>query len=245
MFKRVVKRYWSKRSKTYDKAPGHSGYENIWYKILKLVIKYYGRTRGKCLDIGCGTGFMTKILINLGFHVVCLDISLEMLKQAKEKLRNFTYVEFIEADAERLPIRSRSIDLIVSRHIVWTLQDPATAVGEWIRVLKNNGINISFDGTWHSNNILKKFSKILINTLKIVINYKVEIGTTLRYNLVRLFRGENIEVIRKLLRRIKLDYKEVNLTSLRKLLTPGSLYRDYLYYMIIIRKSKRGEKELP
>ena len=39
----------------------------------------------KILEIGCGTGSYTKILLNRGYKVTAIDISGEMLKIAREK----------------------------------------------------------------------------------------------------------------------------------------------------------------
>ena len=37
------------------------------------------------LDMGCGTGFSTEVLINMGFNVVAIDILKDMLNKAYEK----------------------------------------------------------------------------------------------------------------------------------------------------------------
>jgi len=55
-------------------------------------------------------------------------------------------VRFEEADAERLPFASASFDLVISRHLLWTLPHPEAAIDEWIRVLRPRGRLIVVDG---------------------------------------------------------------------------------------------------
>ncbi|NPA99434.1 MAG: methyltransferase domain-containing protein [Crenarchaeota archaeon] len=239
MYKNIARRYWSQRGKTYDSTPGHSSHEGIWRRILTIVIRSYSEVIRRCVDIGCGTGFMTKILQELGPYVVCLDISRDMLMQAKAKLWRISNVDIIEADAENLPIRNGSIDLAVSRHVIWTLQDPVTAIREWLRILKSSGVIVSFDGTWCSNCMFKRTFKVLLNIFRIVTKYNVSLRDSLKYNLLRIFRKDNIEIVRKMLKICNIKYIEIDLTFLKKLLISDKLQRDYSYYMIIIRKSRK------
>ena len=69
------------------------------------------------LDLGCGTGFSSEILIRNGFKVIGIDILLDMLSKVREKKKNFNIykaLELILADLNFLPIKSDSIDHIIS-----------------------------------------------------------------------------------------------------------------------------------
>ncbi len=69
------------------------------------------------LDLGCGTGFSSEILIENGFRVIGIDILNDMLSKAKEKKRNFKEykeLEYLLADINFLPIRFASVDYIIS-----------------------------------------------------------------------------------------------------------------------------------
>lgn len=66
---------------------------------------------GLTLDIGCGTGYHSKILKNNGHRVVSADISFEMVKKAKNN-KNGDY--FMVADIEKLPFKDRTFDNIIS-----------------------------------------------------------------------------------------------------------------------------------
>jgi 18S rRNA (guanine1575-N7)-methyltransferase len=68
------------------------------------------------LDLGCGTGFSSEILINAGFRVIGVDILEDMLSKAnnkKTKLKNHN-LELILADIAHLPFKTISFHYIVS-----------------------------------------------------------------------------------------------------------------------------------
>ncbi len=69
------------------------------------------------LDLGCGTGFSSEILIDSGLKVIGVDLLFDMLIKAKSKishLENGSNLYFILADMKYLPIRSKSINHIIS-----------------------------------------------------------------------------------------------------------------------------------
>jgi 18S rRNA (guanine1575-N7)-methyltransferase len=69
------------------------------------------------LDLGCGTGFSTEILIERGFRVVGVDILLDMLSKVKTKknyMNNQNNLELILADINFIPLRSSSINHAIS-----------------------------------------------------------------------------------------------------------------------------------
>jgi ubiquinone/menaquinone biosynthesis C-methylase UbiE len=64
---------------------------------------------GRLLDIGCGTGAMTRLLARrLDITAVGLDPSDEMLRRAKEE--GEPRCSFVQGRAEELPFDSRSFD---------------------------------------------------------------------------------------------------------------------------------------
>ncbi len=69
------------------------------------------------LDLGCGTGFSSEILIASGLKVIGVDILFDMLIKAKSKiphLENSSNLYLILADMKYLPIRSNSINHMIS-----------------------------------------------------------------------------------------------------------------------------------
>jgi len=67
-----------------------------------------------------------------------------MMQRAIDKARAANLsVGFDVQDAESLTYSSGSFDAVVSRHVLWTLADPARAIREWARVLKPAGLVIT------------------------------------------------------------------------------------------------------
>ncbi|MBY8990159.1 MAG: class I SAM-dependent methyltransferase [Candidatus Lokiarchaeota archaeon] len=69
------------------------------------------------LDLGCGTGFSSEILVENGFRVIGVDILPDMILRARDKKEELVKPKFFElilADINYLPIRSNEIDHIIS-----------------------------------------------------------------------------------------------------------------------------------
>ncbi|TKJ24986.1 MAG: hypothetical protein CEE42_08995 [Promethearchaeota archaeon Loki_b31] len=69
------------------------------------------------VDLGCGSGFSSEILVDSGHRVIGIDILIDMLSKAKTKkknLENKKNLELILADINYLPLRKASINHIIS-----------------------------------------------------------------------------------------------------------------------------------
>lgn len=66
--------------------------------------------KSKVLEIGCGTGIFTNNFYQRGICPIGIDISLDLLKKAKE--RNPRII-FIQADAENLPFKENVFDFVL------------------------------------------------------------------------------------------------------------------------------------
>jgi SAM-dependent methyltransferase len=148
--KKTVADYWDIRSESYNGAASSSvEEEGAWTGSLDLLIngKKPGRSVKAVLDVGTGSGFLARKLSCMGFYVTGIDISRGMLSQAG-KFKGGDLHDLCQGDAENLPIKSGSFDLVISRHLIWTLPDPQKAVLEWVRVLKEGGMIMAIDGNW-------------------------------------------------------------------------------------------------
>ncbi len=55
-----------------------------WSRYLISLLKEYGVSDGIVLDLGCGTGKMTRLLSRAGYDMIGIDNSEEMLQIARE-----------------------------------------------------------------------------------------------------------------------------------------------------------------
>ena len=75
-----------------------------------------------------------------------------MLEQARRKAtESGARIRFERGDAENLPFSACSFDLVVSRHVLWTLPHPVAAVVEWVRVLRPGGRLVVLDSQSNPN----------------------------------------------------------------------------------------------
>jgi ubiquinone/menaquinone biosynthesis C-methylase UbiE len=147
--KQQVAAHWDRRAPHFDEDFGHSirtpAERAAWDRILDLVLA--GHRALESLDAGCGTGFLSFELATRGHHVTGVDFAPAMLAEARRKAAERSVsIRFEEADAEHLPFPAGGFDLVISRHLLWTLPHPEAAIDEWIRVLRPGGRLVVVDG---------------------------------------------------------------------------------------------------
>ncbi len=95
------------------------------------ALRLLGRSPGRLLDIGCGTGAKTIAFQDAGWQVIGVDASEDMLRRARER-----GLEVARADASEVPFEDASFDAVVS---LWThtdMDDFSELLAEAARVLR-------------------------------------------------------------------------------------------------------------
>jgi ubiquinone/menaquinone biosynthesis C-methylase UbiE len=137
-----IREYWSMRAETFDLSPGHEIFgddeRSAWHE---LIARHLGDAGGrKALDIASGTGVISRLLCEKGFSVTGLDFAEPMLERARRKAQEKGLdARYLMGDAEDTRLPDNEFDVIMTRHLVWTLPDPAAAFADWFRVLKPGG----------------------------------------------------------------------------------------------------------
>jgi SAM-dependent methyltransferase len=146
--KMAVSRYWSGRAAGFDLGPSHGvlteAQHQAWLDLLREVA---GPLPLTVLDVGCGTGFLAFRMAELGHKAVGIDLSEEMLATAQRKAEGVGLpVIFRIGDAEAPPHDGAPYDVILERHVIWTLPQPREAVRAWQALLKPGGLLILIEG---------------------------------------------------------------------------------------------------
>ena len=90
--------------------------------------------RGDCLEVGAGTGNISKELVKK-CRVVATDISPNMISEIRKKLNIETRV----CDAEKIPFPDNSFDTVVASECIYYLNNPQRFLEEAHRILRPKG----------------------------------------------------------------------------------------------------------
>ncbi len=117
-------------------------------KYMQTMVKTLNETGSNTnkflLDVGGGTGllmeFMKKYIpTKQNITYICGDISINMLQVAKNKSPKNSFILF---DAEYLPIKPNSIDIITCFSVLQNLNEPRKGIEEIEKVLNSQGLGI-------------------------------------------------------------------------------------------------------
>ncbi|MDR2172713.1 MAG: class I SAM-dependent methyltransferase [Burkholderiales bacterium] len=125
-------------------VPGILG--EIVYEHWHRYVFAQGFAQGRrVLDVACGEGYGSALLVTNALSVTGIDVSAETLRHAAASYGSaHSNLRFLQASAASLPLADHSIDLIVSfetiEHLPQSLQAPM--VEEFARVLAPGGVLI-------------------------------------------------------------------------------------------------------
>ena len=91
----------------------------------------------KVLELGCGTGYFTRELVDTGAEITAIDISPDLLEEARQEI-TASNVIFKEENAYAMSFGENSFDHIIGSSVLHHL-DIRKALSEMFRVLKPGG----------------------------------------------------------------------------------------------------------
>ena len=144
---RRIERYWDRRSEDFSslrrrELKGTDG--QLWLDLMERHLPEGKHLR--ILDAGTGAGFFAILLSGCGHQVTGIDLSAEMIREAKKNMMEAgCRVDFCRMSAQELEFSDGIFDAVVSRNLTWTLPDVMEAYREWHRVLKPGGVLMNFD----------------------------------------------------------------------------------------------------
>jgi ubiquinone/menaquinone biosynthesis C-methylase UbiE len=144
-----IRAYWSRRAETFDLSYGHKIRSRDEFKAwARLIANHAPIAPGdRVLELASGTGEVTRVLLGFGCSIDAIDLCEPMIARAKAKNPG-SAVRFHLGDAENTMMPDAAYDVVVCRHLVWTLLDPQRALIDWLRVLKPGGALVIVDGDW-------------------------------------------------------------------------------------------------
>lgn len=165
--------------------------QNSIYGRLKNYLEIYSLfqmlpPKSKVLDLGAGTGRITKELVKRKFKVTPADISLAMISQFPKSLPKPILLK-----SNKLPFKNNSFDTVLSMRVIWHIKDNKLRekfFSEAVRVTKNNIImDFSFFGspsdhqfTWSEiKKLIKNYKYNHSSNVKIINYYYLPLGRLL------------------------------------------------------------------
>ena len=140
----LVQKLFSEVSKKYDLMNDimSFGTHRLWKKRLIEIMNI--NSKDKIIDVGSGTGDLTKIILkeNKNVLIYSVDLNLEMLNEAKKKFNDQQKknTKFINANAENLPFENNFFDKYVISFCLRNITYIEKALYESFRILKPGGI---------------------------------------------------------------------------------------------------------
>lgn len=137
--KKTTRLHFERAAESYD---GSAVLQREIAKRLGERLDYIKQQPKTALDIGCGTGFITKDLLKRypKASVIALDLAHSMAHKSKQQGSWLRKPHAICADAEELPLRAGCIDLLVSNLMLQWSNDLNKIFSGFHSVLAPNGL---------------------------------------------------------------------------------------------------------
>jgi len=133
-------------------------FATVYITLAKQIKEETDITRGVCLDVGSGGGYLSIALAKItNLDFVLLDRSQEMLDIAERNIVEAgleNRLRILLADVHEIPLNDCSVDIVVSRGSVFFWEDQTKAFKEIYRVLAPGGV--TFIGGGFGSAKLKK-----------------------------------------------------------------------------------------
>ena len=130
--------FWDRIAGIYDFA---ESFDSGAYKAMLEGIKKIVPEGANVLDCAAGTGELSVAAAEKAGHVLCTDMSLQMLERARKKSakKGIKNISFEERDIFSLPDEDNTYDVSMAGNVLHLLEEPEKAVRELCRVTKQGG----------------------------------------------------------------------------------------------------------
>ena len=137
MIEQRKERYWSRFAHSYDR----DGEYVVGSSILQAIMKRLSEEQdlGNAIDIGCGTGYLTRAITAQAQHVFATDLSDEMLEIARTELGHYQNVTVQKADCVDTGFPGESFDSVLVANLIHVIDDPLSCLEESHRILRSGG----------------------------------------------------------------------------------------------------------
>ena len=140
---------WDAEAEAFDEAADHGlrdpAVRAAWRSLLVSLVP---APPARVADLGCGTGTLSLLLADEGHAVHGVDFSPAMVTRARAKAEGRRDVRFVVGDAAAPALDRAAYDVVLCRHVLWALPDPAAALRRWVDLLAPGGRLVLVEGRW-------------------------------------------------------------------------------------------------
>jgi SAM-dependent methyltransferase len=140
---------WDAEAEAFDEEPDHGLRDPLvrdaWRSLLLGLVP---PIPSRIADLGCGTGTLSLLLVEEGHSVHGIDRSPEMVRRAVAKAGSFPGTSFVVGDAADPELEPGTYAVVLSRHVLWALPDPAARRGPADRPNAPRRRLVLIEGSW-------------------------------------------------------------------------------------------------
>lgn len=145
--------HWGQTASTYDAEYRSTVGEAFENEIRSWLARQF--TDGdQVLELGCGTGIFSAMIVERIKHLTATDSSPEMLERARQRLAGSDNVEIRTEDACRTSFADDSFSAVLAVNLLHHVDAPATVARECHRVLTPGGRLVVIDCAGHGTSLL-------------------------------------------------------------------------------------------
>ncbi len=164
IYDKIYNKYENKRDEIFNPIE-----QERLHKKLEQAFRWIKTSSNRkiALDYGCGSGNLAKHLINIGFHVVAVDVSDNFLRLVKQKYGNTgMLINTLKVNGQNLSnINDNYFDFIGAYSVLHHVPDYLHIIKEIIRVTKRGGIiyldHEANESYWSRNKQYTKFVRLV------------------------------------------------------------------------------------
>lgn len=112
-----------------------AGARRHYERYVGFVLAHAGPSPAHILEIGCGNGWSASCLRQAGHRALGIDLHVNALEAAKTG----PGLPYVAADAQSLPFRSLTFDVVAMHEVLEHVADPQGVLEECVRVLRPRG----------------------------------------------------------------------------------------------------------
>ncbi len=148
--KQRLTNYWSRRAADFGALRMKEFSGKMHERWMAEFRKFLPMDKSlRILDLGTGTGFFAFLLGMQGHTVTGIDLTEDMILQAKKSAKILGIAaDFFVMDAEAPGFAPETFDALVTRNLTWGLPHLQEAYRNWYALLKPGGILINFDADY-------------------------------------------------------------------------------------------------